>query len=92
MSTIIVVLKYEHKILMLIYAHINEVTNFPLVLAGTNGKRKRDEESSESEEDETEVKTPKNKKATTTPQTFPKANKKVRLAKKGSLVLSLSCQ
>lgn len=45
---------------------------------GTNGKRKRDEESSESEEEETEVTTPKNKKATTTPQTFPKASKKVR--------------
>lgn len=27
--------------------------------------------------EEEEVKTPKNKKATTTPQTFPKANKKV---------------
>lgn len=49
----------------------------PLIHAGTNGKRKKDDESSESEEDEeTEVTTPKNKKATTTPQTFPKANKK----------------
>lgn len=47
---------------------------------GTNGKRKKDEESSESEEEETDLKTPKNKKATTTPQTFPKANKKVRPA------------
>lgn len=42
----------------------------------TNGKRKKDEESSESEEEETDLKTPKNKKATTTPQTFPKVNKK----------------
>lgn len=49
--------------------------------AGTNGKRKRDEESSESEEEEAEDKTPKNKKVTTTPQTFPKANKKVRPAR-----------
>ncbi|MEQ2177707.1 hypothetical protein GOODEAATRI_006411 [Goodea atripinnis] len=49
----------------------------PLTPADTNGKRKRDEESSESEEEEEiDVKTPKNKKVTTTPQTFPKANKK----------------
>ena len=52
---------------------------FPLIHADTNGKRKKDEESSESEEEEAEDKTPKNKKTTTTPQTFPKANKKVRL-------------
>lgn len=64
-----------------------QVTLFPPIHAGTNGKRKRDEESSESEEEETEVKTPINKKATTTPQTFPKANKKVR-----DWDLDLSCQ
>lgn len=48
-----------------------------ILILGTNGKT-NDEESSESEEAETHVKTPKNKKATTTPQTFPKANRKVR--------------
>lgn len=62
--------------------------SFPPIHAGTNGKRKRDEESSESEEDETEVKTPNNKKVTTTPQTFPKANKKVRGR---NSIVSLSC-
>lgn len=51
-----------------------------LIAAGTNGKRKRDDESSEEDEEEDEeVKTPKNKKEIKTPQTFPKANKKVRL-------------
>lgn len=43
------------------------------VANGAKRKRKRDEESPESQK--TEV-TPKNKKETTTPQTFPKANKK----------------
>lgn len=50
----------------------------PVIPVATNGKRKKGEESSESEE-ETEVTTPNNKKAATTPQTFPKANKKVSL-------------
>lgn len=57
------------------------VFSLPLPHYAGNGKRKRDEESSESEDEETEEKTPKNKKVTTTPQTFPKANKKVRPAR-----------
>lgn len=44
-----------------------------------------DDESESEDEAEEDVKTPKNKKATTTPQTFPKANKKVRLTRLGLL-------
>lgn len=43
---------------------------------GTNGKSKKDEDDSSSEEEETEIKTPVTKQTKTTPQTFPKANKK----------------
>lgn len=38
-----------------------------------------DDKSESEDEAGQDVKTPKNKKATATPQTFPKANKKVRL-------------
>lgn len=64
-------------------AFICDAMNFfaLLIHAGTNGKQKKDEESSDSEEEETDVQTPKNTKKPTTPQTFPKANKKVRAVK-----------
>lgn len=52
-----------------------------LIHAGTSGKGKKDKASSENEEEEAEVKTPKTKKVTTTPQTFPKVSKKVRPVK-----------
>lgn len=75
----------------LLFSSMSTSNSFPLHV-GTNGKRKKDDESSESEEEETEDKTPKNKKAKTTPQTFPKASKKVSPARDWNLLLNLSCQ
>lgn len=55
-----------------------------LICTGTNDESKKDEDSSESEE-EAEAKTPKTKKVTKTPQTFPKVKPKVRATAVGSV-------